>query len=505
MRTGSTRLRTAGVLAGLAGLLAVACGTTLPADRFGETAARGGSPDGLQDGTLGLDPTSPQATGGLQPSSGAGGAAGAGRATVSGPGGAGPGSSAGGAASAPGSVGPGVTDKEIAIGISLFKVGAAGQSLGVDVSYGNTEKQAQAVVDWANANGGIAGRKVKPVYYTVDFGRAGQVSDGQFEQEACAKWTEDNKVLAAVNNTMARETLLTCLASRGVFGIHDALPVDVPTMDRYRLYYYNNAATTLDRRASFQVTALGRRGYFEGAVVGIMYYNDPAYKRIVDNIYIPLLKRYGAKDVKLQAAPRGGAQEAQTAVAQFQRDGVTHVTFFGEAGLYALFFSRAAENQLYRPKYFLNTDHQLLVLQSGAPPQQLVNSTVQGWLPSLDVDNARDPGIISPKQELCLQIERNAGQDMSERGARFTAELYCDGIFFLKHVLDAASSLTAAGVAAVVAGLGSSYVSPTTFATSFSNTRHDAPSAYRDAVYRCSSSTCDSGYFVYVGQTTPMP
>lgn len=400
---------------------------------------------------------------------------------------------------------PGVTDDEIAIGISLFKVGNAGASLGIDVSYGNTEAQAQAVVDWVNANGGIAGRTVRPVYYTVDFGRAGQVQDGQFEQEACAKWTEDDKVYAAINTTMARNNILTCLAERDVIGLHDGLPVDDALAKKYFEHFYTPSGVTLDRTLAFQVKALGERGYFQGAKVGMMYFNDPAYQRVVDEVFIPLVMSYGATDVVLQSAPRGGTQEAQLAVAAFQREGVTHVTFFGEAGLYPLFFMRAAENQVYRPQYFLNSNHQLLTLESGAPPQQLQNMIGQGWYPALDVTTANDPGPVSANNELCLQIQRDAGQDMSERGAYLTAHGFCSGLFFLRTVLGQVTELSTAGVTAVTSGLGGGFESPGVFATRINSNQHDAPSAYRDIKFQCASAGCGSGVFVYDSPATVMP
>ena len=394
----------------------------------------------------------------------------------------------------------GVTDDQINLGITLFEVGGFGEAIGSDLSYGDTEQQAQAVVDWINANGGIAGRQVNPIYYTLDFSRV-----AEYDQEACARWTEDNKVFAALNTVLSGQPLLHCLAERGVPGVHHQMPVDEQVANQFHSFYYNNGMPTIDRRVRFQVDALGELGYFDGKTVGLMYLNEPAYQRIIDELFVPLLEQHGAAKVVLQAAPLTGAQEAQVAVARFQREGVTHVSFLGEAGLYPLFFMRSAENQLYRPQYFLNTDHQPLTLQSAAPPAQLQNVTGHGWLQALDVDDARDPGPISSSNELCLQIQREAGQNMSERGARYTAELYCEGLFWFKTVLDAAPTLSVEAMEQTVDALGASYQSAVTFAATYGPGRHDAPSAYRDFVFECATAACDSGYFTYTSQTKPMP
>ena len=499
-------------------LLAAACGTTLPVDEvtsgaLGEDpslAPPGAPPDdpGVAEGAAGPISSGEVGTDGGAATDGAvtGGAGG------TAPAGGGPGATvpSGGPAAAPAVGGkppadhPGVKDDEIAVGISLFTIGNFGDSIGVDISYGNTKAQAQAVVDWINANGGMAGRKVRPVYYTVDFGRAGQVQDGQFEQEACAKWTEDDRVFAAVNTTMARENILVCLANRDVVGVHDAVPVTAASATRYFNHYYSPSAPTLDRRINFQLAALGDRGLLRGRKIGLMYYDDPAYRRIVDQVFVPTAKRLGATEVVLQAAPRGGTAEALVAVTSFQRQGVTDVTFFGEGGGYPLFFMRAAENQLYRPRYLLTSDNQPLLLESGAPPRQLQNVIAHGWYPAIDVGTANDPGPVSPNNQRCLQIQRDAGQNMSDRGAYLTAMSFCSGLFFLKEVLGRARTVSSAGVAEAAATLGGGFPSAGVFSTFVDARRHDAPASYREFTYKCANADCSSGAFAYSGPLTAM-
>ena len=384
-----------------------------------------------------------------------------------------------------GFVGPGVTATEIKIGITLVEAGEIfGDVTGVPVDFGNTELQAQAVVDHVNKTGGIAGRKVVPVYYKFDLSRAG-LSDGQSEQEACAKWTEDNRVFAGSNTVLARQSLLICLAKRGVPALHNGMPIDEDMLKSYRNFWYTSfggSGLTLDRLAEKQVKAYAAQGFFgSNAVVGIEHFDDPAYKRVVDQVFRPQLAAVGVKRVVTAPAPRAGIEGASSYAINFRNEGVTHVLFFGEGGLYPLFFLRAAENQRYFPKYGLHTDHALAqLLQEGAPQTQLANANVIGWTPAVDVDGAHDPGPVSARNALCLDIQKKAGQDMSNRGALVTAIGYCEGLFLLKDALAPVREITVAGLAAGFAALGASYSSAGTFSTRFSAVRRDGVDAYRD-------------------------
>jgi ABC-type branched-subunit amino acid transport system substrate-binding protein len=409
-----------------------------------------------------------------------------------------------GAAPSAGFVGPGVTASEIKIGLTLVQSGTIfGDVTGVPVDFGDTRAQANAAVDYVNKNGGIAGRKVVPVYYTFDLTRPG-LSDGQSEQEACSAWSEDSRVFAGINTALARQALLTCLASRGVPAIHNGMPIDEQTLNKYRNYWYagyGGAALTLDRLAEKQVKVFAQQGLFgKDAVVGIEYFDDPAYKRVVDEVFKPELAKVGVSKVVLQGAPRGGA-EATSYVAAFRAAGVTHVLFMGEGALYPLFFMRAADSQRYFPKYGLHTDMSLgQLLQPGAPNTQLANANVFGWTPIVDVDNAHDPGPVSARNSLCIDIMRKAGQDMSNRGAATTALGYCDGLFLLQDALAKVTKVDVAGLASGMASLGTNYLSPGVFGTKFLANKPDGAEVYRDMTY-----TRDCDCFRYVSGNKNFP
>lgn len=263
---------------------------------------------------------------------------------------------------------------------------------------------------------------------------------------------------------------------------------------------------TFDRVATVVPKQLAARGFYksdagEPTVVGILHYDDEFYRNIVERKMVPLLKSLGAKKVVVQAAPYAAQGNHQAFVSRFQSEGVTHVHFLGEANLYPTFFMPAAENQQFRPHYGISSEQTPSLLQATEPipREQLKKAVGIGWSQLVDVDNARDPGPTGPNDKLCLDIQKRAGQDMSERGARLTATMYCDGIFFLKRNLDRAASLTPAALAQGVAAIGGGYDSPGLFnPTLYTASKHDGAAAYRDFEFR-------NGAFVYTSGVKRMP
>jgi hypothetical protein len=97
----------------------------------------------------------------------------------------------------------GVTDKAVQVGIWYWEPGSAGATvsgvggLGGTTSIFPRRSDIQKIVDHVNATGGMAGRKLEPVYFEGDAAVAANVSTrDQEEQRACATWTEDHHVFA---------------------------------------------------------------------------------------------------------------------------------------------------------------------------------------------------------------------------------------------------------------------------------------------------------------------
>jgi ABC-type branched-subunit amino acid transport system substrate-binding protein len=85
----------------------------------------------------------------------------------------------------------GVTNDQIKVGITYVDLEAL-RPVGIKIDHGDYETSFKTVIDDINANGGVNGRKIVPVFAPVN-----PVGTDP-AQAACLKLTEDQKVFAVV-------------------------------------------------------------------------------------------------------------------------------------------------------------------------------------------------------------------------------------------------------------------------------------------------------------------
>ncbi|MFY9586212.1 MAG: hypothetical protein WAT66_02015, partial [Actinomycetota bacterium] len=328
-------------------LAAAACGSTVPEAQL-EAA--------LQNPGLGQNPGS---TGTLAPGATVPGQTGTTGGTGLGGTGAIPGLSGGG------SLGPGITSNTIYIGAIYLKnqaagnaaLGAAGQSAADyrDI-YG-------ALIEEINKAGGIAGRKVVPVYASFDV-TSSQTIDQQ-AQTACAVWTQDHKVFAILAGAQGG-VIQECnerAHSVNILAGGDSVP------DTFRRYphYVEAAGMNLIRQGSVTVKGLATGGYFDkGARLGIVTWDSSNYRQTLTQGYVPQLRAVGVTmatqpayiHVPQSFSDLGGMnQDVNSAVLRFADQGITHVIIIdGAAGVCAgaclgYEFLNQAKSQSFKPRY----------------------------------------------------------------------------------------------------------------------------------------------------------
>lgn len=500
-------------------LVLAACGTTVPTDA-GRPAAAGsegvayaGAAATTDDG-LGMEPAAaPPAdqSAEFQPSAGdqtGGSSAAAPVGGAAGDGGAAPASgSSSGEEDAPSDSGsttggttaparrPGVTADTVFVGARFTPnsgeanaaIGAAGLESGDQRNYYN------ALIRDLNRRGGVAGRKVKPVYYRD----TQEGSQDARDQAACTHWTQDKEVFAMVDESSP--ILLECAAKAGAV-ITDTT-FSRSTEQTYARYpnFVEISAVNLQRIGPVTVDGLHRSGYFsKGAVIGLITWDEPAYRTAVKEGFTPAFARHGLspKVVEYIKPPQTRQNVGDTgaavssAVLKFRTEGVTHVLIadgpagaFQGTGLTLLFF-KSASSQNYYPAYGLNTTNSPV---SGLKAGLWTNRELKGSHAVMwdNEDPDSDKGIkANTQRKRCFKLMRDNGVQLPNENAKGFALAACDEVWFFEAVGNRAPSLSVAGFMQAVDGLGSAYRGPAAYANFFGPQRHDGVAAARNAVYK---------------------
>ncbi len=397
------------------------------------------------------------------------------------------------AGSKPLAMGHGVTADKIQLGISWIDLNAyfavVNAAFGTNAqnpsSSATTKDWSDVIIKHQNANGGLLGRKIEPIYYEIQTqdlltpqGRA------QAEQQMCATFTQDNKVFAILPLESNEGVVLECAkkADTPMIGTSNT----DENLDRERFgeagaWWFKPNWLSGERREQAMVARLLSHGWFgKDAKVGIMVEDKPQYRRSVDKGLKPALARAGVKVVSEVAWPDQVESPWDNYVLQFRTAGVTHILWTG-CGCAATppgLFMRAAENQGYRAKHALGSEYLMRGIPTIAPHEQLAGMSGIGWGPEFDygAERAAAEPAISPADGQCRSVMRKAGINIH-------GGMYCEFIFFLSAALQHAPSLTRAGFTAGVEALGTAYSSVGTPATRLGPGRHDGTSAVWDVIY----------------------
>jgi ABC-type branched-subunit amino acid transport system substrate-binding protein len=440
----------------------------------------------------------------------------AGQAGIGGP--VNSGTAAGGAGVAAGGTyaGPTTTNRRrvttpVQIGIQLLDMGEAlqlGSSAGncdsacqQSFSY-NQDKMVTAVANWANANGGIAGRKIELVKYTAKFAdyvaRGGAVVD----EESCQYWTKDHKVSALILPNVVNPNLIDCAVRNnlpiinGDFSQYVPDKVDLTGKGRFD---YASANFNGDDAAKNYVNALIDQGFLKPTnKVGLIFKEDPSYQRAIKNALVPELRRHGieiAANASWTDATAGDSQTWTQYVVKFQGANIDRVIGFGGWSFGMAGFMKAADNQKYYPRYGVSSMLGPADLRiQGAPASQLKDAVGVGWWTFADVLYTGDAGTFNPAAATCKKIIVGAGQPWSAYVYR-NAMKFCDVIFLLKTLADRAGEVSQPGFYAAADQLGSSYTSPYMWATTFRPGNHHGATYLRNLAF---DEGCDC--FKYVGK-----
>ena len=484
-------------------------GTALPGSTGTSTGSTGGT--GTSGTSTGGTSTGGTSGGNAGAASGTSGSTSAGTTGTALPG-TGGGSTGPTAARIP-STGPGWDTKFVYIGVNTQKdVATAAQSVGANgLDAGDQEGQANAVVQYLNAHGGIFGRQVKAVFHDQSTVAAASDPD-KVGNASCSYFTQDRRVIAVLNpvTLIDVDSFRSCLAkqkvplfSASVAGLSQA------SASRFAPNFYQSVATTWDALAPVLVRQLKAMQYFDTAwntssgtsvpgkaKVGILTPDTPDGVR-TGQILDSALASVGSKAVNtFRFSTNNNNADMSSAVLQFRSSGVDHV-IGTESSLVA--FQLQAQSQGYRPRYGVHTlNAPITFLQANGGPSQNRGDIGVGWAPAFDVDDAHDPGNTNPGVPLCNSIMKAGGQTYTgKRLARAVAYAFCDGLRLIVEGANAGGGLTGLQIHNGMLKIAPGFNSAFSFAPGLKPGRLTIPGGVRPLAW---NSTCDC--FQYTSSKT---
>ena len=387
--------------------------------------------------------------------------------------------------------GPGWDREFAAVGVVTNQdVATYAGTLGIDsLDSGDQRAAAESMIAELNAQGGLVGRKIKPIFYDVATGENREAS----AQATCAHFTEDNQVVAVLNGAGINDTpsFRACMTNARTLVLSTALQVmEDESLDRERGWYVAITSASWTRYAPLLVTRLQAMSFFQGwdtalgapgrqpVKVGILSTESPEHRR---NVVLLEKALRSAGHAPAQTVFYKDAASLQAAALRFKSDGITHV-FNTDSILFS--FMQTAESQRYRPRYAVNSlNLPTLLLAANAPAAQLAGAVGVGWAPGLDVDHRHEPDPhVIPGARTCADIAQRRGPRYppDKRFAIAYFNLYCDMFRLIQAASASSGSLAGEPLRLALRDTARSVRPGSTFANGLSPRSAALPSAGLD-------------------------
>lgn len=409
----------------------------------------------------------------------------------------------------------GVDAGQIKVGVQYTADGSAGnEAIGAGgVTQGDGRRQWQALFDWANARGGVAGRKLAPVWHGVE-AVSGETTSAR-DQAMCTTFTQDDPVFVTFAFGLGGDdTFLRCMGQAGVPIVTAARVDDDDTFRNFPLYVPVLGISN-DTIARIWPGGLRDGDYFKsdaptGVKVGLVTYDMPTFRHPVERTLVPAMKAIGREvaDVAYVSYPStydqigGMAAQMANTVLRFRQQGISHVMIFDSINALITFtFMTAAENQGYQPRYGLNSYNggQMAADELGLA-NQMRNAVSVAWNPLFDVPEG-DYDDWGPGSAECDRIFADAGITFDSRNARGIGYQQCDTMrAFVAGMAASSGPLSGKGVIEGLERLGSSFDSGLYGPLRLGPDRHFGLSRYRLAHF-----SQDCACWRYTGPWRQMP
>jgi ABC-type branched-subunit amino acid transport system substrate-binding protein len=379
--------------------------------------------------------------------------------------------------------GPGVNDREIDVGFVIYKdLGATYTAVGVKGVVAPAEKDTRnfvtTLLDDINARGGLGGRRLVPLFYSIDISQGTYASQAQ---ATCSYFTEDHHVFAVfMLYNEIDPSLPACMAkSETIFiDVSNGVAFDNADLQVYAPYVYTPFRVSLTRFGGV-IDEFVAGGFFDrSSKVGLLRFDLPQQQRAEAQVIVPALATHGVKltdtyvysYLKQTSDLSSIAAQSNNAILKFRSEGIDHVIFLASQGTVPFTFMPAAESQGYRPRYAITSEDLPMFLASNVPSAQLSGAVGVGWDRTGDVPLAAYPGV--PAWSSCRRIADKAGLPET------TWSFGCDPVYLLQTALEHSASVSAAGVRSALTEVGTAVPVSVTFSVAFPQ-RYDGPALVR--------------------------
>jgi ABC-type branched-subunit amino acid transport system substrate-binding protein len=356
-----------------------------------------------------------------------------------------------------------------------------------------SKREMKALVDWANANGGIDGRKIVAKPYVIE-----QTATPDQLNAACNQITEDDHQEIVIDvSIFTNEQAWSCFAAHKTAYIGIVTATDNAFMQGVSPYVAS-VYPRIDTQMKAMAQELPKVGFFKGKL-GVVLEDDPVLHKAYEQTLAPALKAAGMDPV-VKFIKINDTTSINNAVLALKSAGVDHVIQFINI-IEFLAFTNQAQQQGYHPTYAF-PDFQALnqvAAQYGNPEQNanaVALSPIDGWnaiaednsRPSTDLFSPIKPGQVPPAQIECRKtLTKQLGTDYMNPGQAGSSTFesnYCDNFLLW---LDAARKIgkgwTPNQFGDGLSALGTSYQSSRVHATDFADGTLGGGSEWAVGVY----------------------
>ncbi len=339
------------------------------------------------------------------------------------------------ATAADGEDGPGVTDDTVKVVVLAVDMGEVTSSLGFATAPpGDPAVQVQALEDWVNANGGIAGRQLEAIVRPYP----AMADSPSTVEQFCNQVTQDDEAFAVVLTGQFLDNARPCYAQRETLML-DATLVSNDSVRFQELapYLWSASYPVYDTFIEQMLANLDEQGFLDDAErLGVVVADNPVNRRVVESTVDPGLEALGVEPVTvwIDETDMGTLNMGLLdAVVTFRSRDVGHVTFLGGARMGPFFLTTAAGQQ-YSAKYAISSfDNPSFIVNNPTtvPPEVLPSITGVGFNAAQDVAESTLPLPAHDAEARCLELMNDAGETFETREHARFALVYCDAIFLL--------------------------------------------------------------------------